>query len=57
MDMDNYPMFFIPEEPLTVVVQRHMGPQTPSPGAGVEGADTTKVKNITKQGEKDGTKS
>ena len=41
MTLDNYPMFFTPEEPLSVLIQKHMMPMQATPDKG--GADTTKI--------------
>ena len=48
--LDNYPMFFTPDEPLSIVIQKHMMPmQETNPSQG--GADTTKIKEKKKEGE------
>lgn len=48
--LDNYPMFFTPEEPLSVVIQKHQMPIAPDKNQG--GADTTNIE-VTKEKEQE----
>ena len=47
MNLDNYPIYFVPEEPLVAVIQKHMMPVQGDPNQG--GADTTNIKTAGQQ--------